>query len=173
MNFQLPAVLISIFIFSHVEAEFRKELSLVLDSDVGISKNRERVFYNSVFEVPVKLFFLVLNMAQLAYLGVTFDLDPSQVLKSIKVVWCTFLFRFLTFIKCIKSTIETFIQFRNLIVHTIHLFKVAHKEQLIFFNWFHFINLLIEIIGFTNEMVFVITKLQVVKPRPQAETSDL
>ena len=32
-----------------------------------------------VFVLPIKAFFVVLNLLQLAYLGVMFDTDPSQV----------------------------------------------------------------------------------------------
>ncbi|KAL5259369.1 hypothetical protein ACHWQZ_G009723 [Mnemiopsis leidyi] len=78
LNFQLPAVLISIFISSYVEAVFREELSVLISSCVGVERCVKCNHTNKVFRTPVRAAFVVINILQLAYLGVMFDSDPSQ-----------------------------------------------------------------------------------------------
>ncbi|XP_063680576.1 protein-serine O-palmitoleoyltransferase porcupine-like [Bolinopsis microptera] len=78
LNSQLPAVLISIFIFSYVEAVLREELSILVSSCIRVQKCVDCQHNNKVFELPLRVAFVIVNILQLAYLGVMFDSDPSQ-----------------------------------------------------------------------------------------------
>jgi len=78
LNFQLPAVLISIFVFSFVESVLRYQLAVLLDAPVESTRS-STIHKNKLIAPPINFFFTLLNIAQLAYLGVIFgQSDPSQ-----------------------------------------------------------------------------------------------
>ena len=59
---------------------FREELATFINSCVRVSKCVANCQHsNKVFELPTKVVFVLVNILQLAYLGVMFDSDQSQI----------------------------------------------------------------------------------------------